>query len=1068
MAADGSIVIDTKIDDKNLNKELKKMKAALGKGLAVAAKASAVALAGIAVAIGAIAKGAQQFAKITDRVDKLSQRIGISRTAFQEWDFILSQTGTSAEGLEMAVKTLSRAADEAAQGTESYADAFNRLGVSIVDTNGNMKTQEQLFKDTFSALSDLENETERTAIASEVLGRSATQLAPAFNQGSEAIERMRQEAHDLGLIMSDDVIDAGVILTDNLDKLRRVGKGLFVEVFSGIVPALNNATTALAQWVAGQGGVAGIADKIRGFFQAMGVGIQKIWVSIIGFIQGLFTKYVAGLQSDMANIKMAFTVAINGIKIGFLSLAQIIADKVLGGVAKLLEVMSKLPFVGEKFAEASAAVQGFNENLGNSIQSAKDASAAAIQAAINEKNAVMAEAQARIAAQEAATAARLKAIDEEASAATAARQAELEAQRAALLEEARANQIKKQSLERQQELISLQGEYAQAVALANQQAADGFITQEEAQEEATEAAQRYADALYKIGVNAETAAEDGGAALREMLGILSKGPAVVEATDSGDTAAENVAEGFIDGLTNRIGMVVDVTKRVLNTIGNVFLQGFALLGRAATFDPAALVESLREFADGLLNFFMTDLGSLPVFIDMAVGIIENLVNGLEDNLPAIKETVKNLIAYMVEVISENGPSLLASALEIGEALLTSILSAFTENKTELVKTIVKMINQISAFLKKNTKLIADGAIELVMALIEIMIDTMPDAVDAAIEFINVFTKGLIDNAGTIINAIVQILLTIFNAIIENLDTMIELGIEMMVAVSKGISENISPIITAIIDALPEIIMAIIGALPEFILAGGEIGYALIKGIVEAIINSPKALADAAYKLFWGFINYVKDLFGIHSPSTVFMDIGKDIIQGLINGLFGMIRNLWSKAADIGGAIIDGILSGLSAMFDNLKRFVTQIVNWVIGAFNGMLDNVGGIFGGIGDFFGDAFGGAGDFFGDAWGGVTDFFGGLFANGTNFAPGGLSIVGERGPELMNVPKGSQITPSGRTMSLLSGMQNGINSALSSTMGMSGQTISVNVNGVMDVDGEAIGRISFEYLDKMAGIA
>lgn len=187
-------------------------------------------LAGVTVAaIGMVVKKVGDMvvatAQATDRVDKMSQKIGISRTAFQEWDFILSQSGASVDGLQMGVKTLSNAADEARKGTALYADAFDRLGVSVTDVNGNMKDQETLFSEVFSALADMENQTERTALANKLLGRSATELAPAFNAGADAIEGMRTQAHELGLVMGDDLIDQGVVLTDNIDKLKRAYKG---------------------------------------------------------------------------------------------------------------------------------------------------------------------------------------------------------------------------------------------------------------------------------------------------------------------------------------------------------------------------------------------------------------------------------------------------------------------------------------------------------------------------------------------------------------------------------------------------------------------------------------------------------------------------------------------------------------------------------------------------------------------------------------------------------------------------------------------------------------------------
>ncbi len=213
-------------DNREFDKSIDKSETKVSKFGSVADKMLAgVTVAAITMVVKKVGDMVVATAQATDRVDKMSQKIGISRTAFQEWDFILSQSGASVEGLQMGVKTLSNAADEARKGTALYAEAFDRLGVSVTDVNGNMKDQETLFNEVFKALANVDNQTERTALANKLLGRSATELAPAFNAGADAIESMRIQAHELGLVMDDELIDNGVVLTDNIDKLKRAYKG---------------------------------------------------------------------------------------------------------------------------------------------------------------------------------------------------------------------------------------------------------------------------------------------------------------------------------------------------------------------------------------------------------------------------------------------------------------------------------------------------------------------------------------------------------------------------------------------------------------------------------------------------------------------------------------------------------------------------------------------------------------------------------------------------------------------------------------------------------------------------
>jgi len=222
MAEDiGNLIVRIAAKTDDFEKGLQKANDKIGSFVGKAAKIGAVIGVGMAAAGAAVFGMAKKASDATDRIDKMSQKIGISRTAFQEWDFILSQTGTNIEGLQMGVKTLSKAAYEASQGVTTYKDSFDELGITVTNTDGTLKEQEILLQETIVALAAMDDETKRTAIASELLGRSATELAPLLNGGSESIENMRKQANDLGLVLSDTAIDAGVKFTDTMDQVKR-------------------------------------------------------------------------------------------------------------------------------------------------------------------------------------------------------------------------------------------------------------------------------------------------------------------------------------------------------------------------------------------------------------------------------------------------------------------------------------------------------------------------------------------------------------------------------------------------------------------------------------------------------------------------------------------------------------------------------------------------------------------------------------------------------------------------------------------------------------------------------
>ena len=156
----------------------------LGKAVGNAGKTFAKLGAGVGAASAGVFAFANKVTQNADNIDKMSQKLGISAEAYQEWDFILTHCGASVEGLQTSMKTLANAA---ANGSNSTTAAFEKLGLSMDDVAG--MSQEDLFSTVITRLQDMGESTERTAIAADLLGRSATELGPLFNTTSEDTEK---------------------------------------------------------------------------------------------------------------------------------------------------------------------------------------------------------------------------------------------------------------------------------------------------------------------------------------------------------------------------------------------------------------------------------------------------------------------------------------------------------------------------------------------------------------------------------------------------------------------------------------------------------------------------------------------------------------------------------------------------------------------------------------------------------------------------------------------------------------------------------------------------------------
>jgi hypothetical protein len=285
---------EVKIDDKKginsidkMDKKADGLASKLGKGLKTAGKVGAVGIGAITAGAGALGGMASKAAEMTDNIDKMSQKLGMSRQGFQEWDFILSQSGASIDSMKMGMKTLADRAVEAAEGTGEGSKAFDKLGLSATDAAGKMKSQEQIFNETVTALQQVENDTERAALANDLLGRSGQELAPLLNQGAGSIEDMKNKARDLGLVINDESIDAGVKFTDTVDQLKRSFGAAAAQVGADLLPMFQS----LAEWViANMPTIQEVFSKVFGVISA-----------VVGTAYNIFNDYLLPIFKAVYN-----------------------------------------------------------------------------------------------------------------------------------------------------------------------------------------------------------------------------------------------------------------------------------------------------------------------------------------------------------------------------------------------------------------------------------------------------------------------------------------------------------------------------------------------------------------------------------------------------------------------------------------------------------------------------------------------------------------------------------------------------------------------------------------------
>ena len=212
-------------------------------------KTGAAAIAGIGTAaIGAgtaLTGAAAGVASYGDHIDKMSQKMGLTAEAYQEWDAVMQHSGTSMDTMKASMKTLANAA-------ETGNAAFKELGITENDLK-NMN-QQQIFEATIAGLEQVDDDTQRTYLAGKLLGKGATELGALLNTSAEDTQAMRDRVHELGGVMSDEAVKNSAAFQDSLQDLQTSFTGVKNSVMADMLPSFTSVMDGLSSLVIGEEG----------------------------------------------------------------------------------------------------------------------------------------------------------------------------------------------------------------------------------------------------------------------------------------------------------------------------------------------------------------------------------------------------------------------------------------------------------------------------------------------------------------------------------------------------------------------------------------------------------------------------------------------------------------------------------------------------------------------------------------------------------------------------------------------------------------------------------------------
>ncbi len=321
----GSIFINDKGALNSLN-AIDKKGMSVGQSLAkmgtIAIKAGALIATGAVAAGGAIFALAKKSSDAASEIYDMSKRTGLSAERLQELKFAAEQSGVEFESIAMATKLLTDRMSDVANGSKTATKVFEKLGITVLDNNGQLRKMEDIFPEVIRSLSKMENETERNAIASDLFGRSAAELIPLMSQGEEGMDALSKKAHELGLVLSDESVKAGEEFGDKLDALKASFGAITTKIGLAFMPML----TKLADWISTH------MPEIQAFFQkafeVAGSIAEKVWTVFETKLMPVLVEFWEWVQPNLPMIGEMFGKAFE------------IITEVIGGAVDVIKAFS--------------------------------------------------------------------------------------------------------------------------------------------------------------------------------------------------------------------------------------------------------------------------------------------------------------------------------------------------------------------------------------------------------------------------------------------------------------------------------------------------------------------------------------------------------------------------------------------------------------------------------------------------------------------------------------------------------------------------------------------------------
>ena len=333
--------------------------------------------------------------------------------------------------------------------------------------------------------------------------------------------------------------------------------------------------------------------------------------------------------------------------------------------------------------------------------------------------------------------------------------------------------------------------------------------------------------------------------------IISAEADVVAATGNSQEAVQNAFNGIMKSnytMLDNLQIGITPTKEGFQEVIDKVNEWNAANGEATNY----VIDNLADAQSALVDYI--EMQGLQGYA------ANEAANTIQGSLASMKGAWQNLLTGVAD----------------DNANFEVLVSSFVDS---LVGVGANIIPRINIVIQGLTQLITEASQTIIPLAVETLLQNLPAIVAAGMDLIMALVNGILDNIDLLIDCTLELIDVVVNKLIENLPKLIDGGIRLIIALGIGLIEAIPQLV----GKIPEIITAIIEGFASGASRILDIGKNIVEGVWQGIKNAAKWLKDKIFGFFDGIIGGVKDFLGIHSPSRVFADMGKNMALGIGEG-----------------------------------------------------------------------------------------------------------------------------------------------------------------------------------------